>query len=414
MPAAIFAAALSAPAGALQFRQMPHLPIVPPSITFPAERNILQADLEALADRRRELGKNRTEYDRECSQRLASNASLRRHCSFRLQEIRREASRLRVDINALRARFQTVEANALRRRQSGRIKGPAPIDTGGATPDARTHFVREALSESNGGWSPVLSLLEKAAGKATGNPALRDAFAYIRAMYDGRIAADDLESVYYKHGVRRWLARDMWSAALSFARAARDNPEDRRVFASFADAAGRQHASPACVKAHRCVSGNIAAWAKRFGAAHERTLRHLLSSSMKTPESPNAADVRKTLGAIAIYAAQTESEGRDTQMASDLIAKALASARRGDRAAAFEEYVGLWRYLAPDREKVFFARYAAASGSAAAVDADRVSAREAGAEDGYLARVRKAFRPGSEENPFSGALTQAQIIRLQR
>lgn len=171
-----------------------------------------------------------------------------------------------------------------------------------------------------------------------------DAFAYLRAMYEGRIAADDLENAYYKHGVRRWLAGDMWSAALSFARAARDNPEDRRVFASFADAAGRQHASPACVKA-------------------------------------------------------------------------LADARRGDRTTAFERYVRLWQRAAPDREKVFFARYAAASGPRAArkfPGDDSVSSDETRAEDSYLTRVLAAFQPDSRENPFSGALTQAQIIRMQR
>jgi hypothetical protein len=412
--AAILTAALSAPAGAVQFRQMPDLPAIPQSITFPAERSILQADREALADRRRELGKNRAEYDRECSERLASNASLRRSCSFLVQEIRRESSHLRVDINALRARFQTVEADAL--RHSGGVKGPA--STGGVeTPDARTKFVREALAESIEGWFPVLSLLKKSAGKGTGNPALRDAFAYLRAMYEGRIVADDLENAYYKHGVRRWLAGDMWSAALSFARAARDNPEDRRVFASFADAAARQHASPACVKAHRCVSGDVAAWAKRFGLAHERALKQLLSVSTKTLQSANIADIRNILGAIAIYAAKTESDSGGTEPSSDRTTKALAYARSGDRTVAFEEYVRLWRYVAPDREKVFFARYAAASGSRAArkfLGEDGVSSGDAGAEDRYLTRVRAAFRTDSGKNPFSGALTQAQIIRLQR
>ena len=263
----------------------------------------------------------------------------------------------------------------------------------------------------------MLALLKKSADKATGNPALRDAFAYLGAMYDGRIAADDLQNAYYKHGVRRWLAGDMWSAALSFARAARDNPEDRRVFASFADAAGRQHASPACVKAHRCVSGNVAAWAKRFGKAHERALKQILKGSSKAQQSVTIADIRNTLGAIAIYAAKTESHGGIVNGTSDMAAKALASARRGDRAAAFDEYVRLWQQSGADREKVFFARYAAASGSQAArifLGDDGASPVQARAADSYLARIRAAFQPASGENPFSGELTQAQIIRLQR
>lgn len=435
--AAVFTAVLSIPAGAIQFRPVPSLPLLPPSITFPAERTVLKADLDSLAQRRQVLQRDRAAYNRECAPRLASSSSMRRYCSFRLQEVRRESSSLRVDINALRARFQAVEADALRRRHNFSVNRPGPTvnRSGKDKTDARVKYIRDALARETGGWQPVLAHVGRMAGRGAGNPALRDAAAYLRGMYDGRIAAEYFDNGYYKHGVRRWLVRDNWSAALSFARAARDNPDDHRVFASFADAAGRQHADPACTKSRRCVSGDIAGWAKGFGDRHVRAIRKLLAAAQRQSGAGRLAELRNLMGAIAIYAAKTAKDAAAGPLPDDLLASTLVRARNGQSAAAFEGYIRIWQYEATkaiptaqsgsesdrkpgrDRAQMFFARYAAASGFREArkfVGEPSVAVGERASEDGYLHRIRAAFRAESPGNPFSGALTQAQIIRLQR
>jgi hypothetical protein len=421
-PAAVVATGLSWPAGAVNFRQVPNLPVIPPSITFPAERDVLKTDLGRLGERRKTLGLNRTLYNRECAHRLPINHSSRRHCSFRLQELRRESSRLRTDINALRQRFQSIEANAHRQRGNGpRNGGAAGVSAGKGRPDARLKLIRRALLENTGGWPSVLAHIKTQIGTGAGNPALRDAFAYLNGMYEGQIAAEHLDNDYYRHGVRRWLARDYWTAALSFARAARDNPGDHRVFASFANAAGRQHASPACRKARRCVSGNIPAWAKRFGKPHARTMKKMLAVLASASPPENVVALRNILGAVAVYAEKADADRYISGETMGFARIALSNARNGRHADALSGYIDLWRQTssgrARDRANLFFARYAFASGGHAAkpfLDEPGDVSQPGVADDAYLGRLRDALQSDSGGNPFTGRLTQAQIIRLQR
>jgi len=412
---------LSLPAGAANLRQLPNLPVIPPSITFPAERDVLKTDLNRLAERRKALGHSRTVYDRECAHRMPFNPSSRRHCSSRLQELRRESSRLRTEIAALRQRFQTVEENALRRRGNGpRYRETVAAASVGGRPDARLTLIRQALFQNTGGWRDVLAHLKVETGKGAGNPALRDAFAYLNGMYEGQIAADHLDNVYYRHGVRRWLARDHWTAALSFARAARDHPDDRRVFASFADSAGRQHASPACKKARRCVSGDVSAWVKRFGKPHAHAMKKMLNGIRKMSPSEEVVSLRDMLGAIAIFAEKTDPGTVSAQVTDRIAMAALSKARDHDYSAALTGYIDLWRHLADGpvtaRANLFFARYADASGDRegmAFLDESVALSTMGTIGEDYLEHLRRALALG-RGNPFSGALTQAQIIRLQR
>jgi len=412
---------LSLPADAVNFRQVPNPPIIPPSITFPAERDVLKTDLNRLTERRETLGFSRTAYDRECAHRMPLNYSSRRHCSSRLQELRRESSRLRTDITALRQRFQTVEKNARRQRSNGPRKSRAVANAPAARrPDARLKIIRHALFENAGGWRSVLAHLKSETGKGAGNPALRDAFAYLTGMYGGQIAADHLENAYYRHGVRRWLAHDHWTAALSFARAARDNPDDQRVFASFADTAGRQHASPACKKARRCVSGNIPAWAKRFGKPHALAVKKMLAGMRKATPSRDVVSLRNMLGAVVIFAEKSDPATIGGGSTNRIATLALSKAQDHDYTAALTGYINLWRRLVDGRvaskTNLFFARYANASGDRtgrAFLNETGTLSIDAAADEDYLKHLRRALAEGGSDL-FSGTLTQAKIIMLHR
>lgn len=407
-------AAIVPAAGAAQFRQLPALPMIPPSITFPAERAILQADLDEIKIRIKAHDRKRSDYRRECAQRLLSNAVRKRRCSVMAQEIHRDGSRLRSEIGALSNRFGTVERNALQRRQSGFA---APGGAGRvAAPDRRPKMIADALS-AGATWRGVLDRVNVLMGRGAGDPAVRDVSAYLIGVHSGRMAADRLDNAYYKHGVRRALAGDHWSAALAFAQAARETPDDLRVFESFADAAGRQHAGPACVRSGHCVSGNIAAWAKRFGERHERPLRQIVAAGQKAKLDPATLRMLNVLRAATVYAARKNPDPVDDPDLRESAAKALAAYGKGDRLAAVAGYIRLWKMTAHGRADLFLYRYAEASGSADArrlLDLDLPSANASTIDDVYLGKLKAAFEKGGDVSPFSGKLSQAQIIRLQR
>lgn len=402
-------------AGAAQFRRLPALPMIPPSITFPGERDILQADLDRLRARIKSHEAKQQDYRRECAQRQLSNAVRKRRCSTLAQEIHRGGSLLRTQIGALNNRFSTIERNVLQRRQSGIAPPGAALR---AKPrDRRPMLIADALS-SAGTWTGVLAHARAMLDRGAGDPAVRDVSAYLIGLHSGRMAASRLQNIYYKHGVRRSLAADHWSAALSFAQAARDTPEDLRVFQSFADAAGRQHATPACATSGRCVSGNIAVWVKRFGKRHERPVKQLVAAGQKASLDAGTIGMLKVLRAITVYAAKTQAGPEIDPPTREIAARVLAAFKRGDRRMAVASYVRLWAVMEPGRAQLFLQRYADASGSAAArrlMNEEAVPPGNApGVDDGYLATVKETFVTDANASPFAGKLSRAQIIRLQR
>ena len=294
-------------ARAAQFRQLPELPVIPPSITFSGERDFLQADLDRLKVRITAVEGKRATHHRDCGQRLMSNVTRKRQCSFLAQEIHRDSSRLRTAISSLRSRFGEIERNALQRRQSG-ASGVSGAGRAVREPvrDRRPKLMADALAAGDGSWKDLLAHVKSMMDRGAGDPAVRDVSAYLTGLYSGQMAADVLNDAYYKHGVRRALAGDHWSATLAFARAARDRPDDLRVFESFADAAGRQHAGPACIQSGRCVSGNVAQWAKQFGNKHEQALKKIIAAERKRKLSLNVAGTFRVLRAAAVYATKKE------------------------------------------------------------------------------------------------------------
>lgn len=409
----------AAAAGAAPFRQLPEPPMIPPSITFPAERDILQADLDRVTGSIREYKGELTEYRRNCDQRLQTNAARKRQCSSLAQGLHRETSRLRAAIDELRNRFSAIERGARQRRQA---TDPALSTAATAmSRDNRSGLVAEALAAGDGSWKSVLDHVKAMRDRGAGDPAIRGVYAYLNGIHSGGLAADMLENEYYKYGVRRALSGDYWSATLAFAQAARDTPDDRRVFESFATAAGRQHAEPACAVSGRCVSGNVAEWVNRFGTGHDRALDQADAAHQKEALDPRTASVFRILKAIAVYAAKKETgpSAEPTRKIAirEMARQALEAARGGDWFDAVQRYIRLWELTEPDRAPVFLIRYAETSGSAEARAmteirprslAPSVNSRE------YLERLRQAFMQGDNASPFSGALTQAQIIRLQR
>lgn len=401
--------------GAAQFRQLPALPMIPPSINFPGERDVLQADLDRLKVRiKMHVGK-RSDYRRECAQRQLSNAVRKRRCSVLAQEIHRDASRLRTEIGALSNRFGTVERNSLQRRQSGfPVSGRTAR---AAAPDKRPKLIADALSAGGGTWRGVLDHVKTLMGRGAGDPAVRDVSAYLVGVHSGRMAADRLDNAYYKHGVRRSLAGDNWSAALAFAQAARETPGDLRVFESYADAAGRQHAEPACVTSGRCVSGNIAVWVKRFGERYEQPVRQMVAAGRKGKLDPATLGMLNILKAISVYAANKDTDPADDSELSKIADQALAAYKKGDRLAAASGYVRLWKATERGRAGLFLYRYGETSGSAAArglLDYDFPSVTSSRVDDDYLVVLKQAFMTAGDASPFTGKLSRAQIIRLQR
>jgi hypothetical protein len=401
--------------GAAQFRRLPALPMIPPSINFPGERDVLQADLDRLKVRIKAHDRKRSDYRRECGQRQLSNAVRKRRCSVLAQEIHRDASRLRTEIGALSNRFGTVERNSLQRRQSG---SPVSGQTGrAAAADKRPKLIADALSVGGGTWRGVLDHVKALMGQGAGDPAVRDVSAYLVGVHSGRMAADRLDNAYYKHGVRRALAGDNWSAALAFAQAARDTPDDLRVFESYADAAGRQHAAPACATSGRCVSGNIAVWVKRFGKHHEQPVRQMVAAGRKGKLNPATLRMLNILRAISVYAANKDADPANDPELRDIADQALVAYKKGDRFAAASGYVRLWKVTERGRAGLFLYRYGETSGSVVArglLDYDFPSVTSSRVDDDYLVVLKEAFQTAGDASPFTGKLSRAQIIRLQR
>jgi hypothetical protein len=413
---ALVASSVNVPdAGAAQFRQLPALPMIPPSINFLGERDVLQADLDRSKDRIKIHVGKRSDYRRECGQRQLSNAVRKRRCSVLAQEIYRDASRLRTEIGALSNRFGTVQRNALQRRQSGfPVSGQTARAAGF---DKRPKLIADAVSAGGGTWRGVLDHVKALMGRSAGDPAVRDVSAYLVGVHSGRMAADRMDNAYYKHGVRRALAGDNWSAALAFAQAAREIPGDLRFFESYADAAGRQHAAPACVTSGRCVSGNIAVWVKRFGKRHEQPVRQMVAAGQKGKLDPATLRVLNILKAISVYAAKKDADLASDPELRDIADQALAAYKKGDRLAAASGYVRLWKATERGRAGLFLNRYGETSGSAAArgfLDHDFPSVTSARVDDDYLVVLEEAFKTTGDTSPFTGKLNWAQIIRLQR
>lgn len=395
---------LAVPALSASFRQIPDVPSVPPAIDHPAERELLVRDVEQLTARRTRLLDLRRNFAGQCDQRR-SNGVMSRSCQFRQVEIRRETSRLRTDVLALRDRLRRIEEGVQRRRLTGRN----PSGTAGReTRDRRFDIVRDALSVPGGTWRSVLAPFARKAARAAGDPAFRDAAAYLIGVQQGYLASVKLEDPFYKHGVRRALAGDHWSAAVAFAQAARDNPDDPLVYAAYAAAAGRQHASPACARAGRCVRGNLVDWAARFGKPHRRLAQRLQKHANSAPAASEIRAAVRALMAVTVYDVDRPATAAD-------VADASGGANADELLNTAMSYLNTWAKGDAARARIFARRYDAAG------EPNRVSTllgykktAPRRLTDAYLTKLQAAFASPGSQNPFAGSLGREQLIRLQK
>lgn len=394
----------ASPGMSMTFRQVPDIPAVPPAIDHPAEREVLARDVDLLVARRDRLIDLRRSFASECGDRRAGGL-MSRSCQFRQVEIRRDTSKLRTEVLALRERIRRIEEGVLRRRLAG--SGNRDREESVAQ-DRRFELVRDALSAPGDSWQAVLGPFIARAVRAAGDPAFRDAAAYLGGVYQGQLAAMFLDNPYYKHGVRRALAGDDWSAAVAFARAARDHRDDPLIYAAYAAATGRQHASPACTRAGRCVRGNLADWAAGFGKRHRGIAQRLERHAAGSGSSTETRAVVRVLMAVSVYARKAAAP---TPEIADIPAKP-------DQPAFLEialSYLNAWAVSDKARAEVFARRYDAGGGENKAASLLGYDARPpARLSDAYLEKLRAAFGKGGDENPFAGALDRRQLILLQK
>ena len=103
----------TAEAATTRFRALPLVPEVPAAIGHPNERKALVLDVSALKKRRSDLQAARAAYRRDCENQPV-NRPAHRKCQFDLVRLRRDNSRFRTDVNALRERLRRIEAAVIR------------------------------------------------------------------------------------------------------------------------------------------------------------------------------------------------------------------------------------------------------------------------------------------------------------
>lgn len=350
----------------------------------------------------------KTERDRLEQKRLAYDADARQF-NARIAALHRRASR---------ERPKTSEARAEARR--------------------KTELLLDALKFGAGDWQASLSYLRDRAHRNPNDRALGDALAYLEGMYRGQLMAQDLANRYYRHGVQRWLAGDYEMAARAFAQAARDNPDDLKIFRSFSHAVGRQHGGRDCQTHGLCVSDNLPRWASFFGPDKEVAAEALEAEARKNPRARELRDAVNLLKGMAVYAAGAPTPKRMNRQAHSFSSQAVSQIGRGDHLGAARLFAKALQAADSDRALIYLQHYhegvAAARGRADAAPPRElllaevhdkmmreVSRRRApapsemakrAAEQAFAA-LRTALRQSARANPFFGVLKPGEIARLR-
>ena len=110
----------------------------------------------------------------------------------------------------------------------------------------RTHVLLDALEANPGDWKGSIRYLRNRLADSPNDLAVRDALNLVRGYYHGYLGAGEVADNYYKYGARKWLEGDFDQAARSFARAYRENPDDKMLFRSFAHSLGLRNNSGKC------------------------------------------------------------------------------------------------------------------------------------------------------------------------
>ena len=127
-----------------------------------------------------------------------------------------------------------------------------PSKVQGGTPEAllaanrKTHVLLDALEANPRDWKGSIRYLQNRLADSPNDLAVRDALNLVRGYYQGYLGSRVVADNHYKYGVRKWLEGDFDQAARSFARAYRENPDDKLLLRSFAHSLGLRNNSGKC------------------------------------------------------------------------------------------------------------------------------------------------------------------------
>ena len=110
----------------------------------------------------------------------------------------------------------------------------------------KTELLLDALHAAKGSWAKALGYLRAWVKASPNDTDARQALSYLRGFHGGYLGASVLGNIYYKYGVREWIAGDYHSAAKAFAQAVAENPLDTQAVATYGYTLGLAMESPAC------------------------------------------------------------------------------------------------------------------------------------------------------------------------
>lgn len=385
------------------------------------ERNRLRGYLEGLQG-------VAAEFNARCLAVLRDSAAWH---GCRSEQARLEDKRLAYneDVRQFNARIEALRRRAVTGRPG---EGLARADA-----VRKTELLLDALAFGAGDWQASLRYLHDLHRRDPNDDALRDALTYLEGMYRGHLAARDLANRYYRYGVQRWVAQDYDMAARAFARAARDDPDDLKIFRSFAYAVGRQHGGTECRATGVCVSTELPRWASFFGPDRELALAALEAEVGRNPSARELRDAVRFLEGMAVYAVGAPTPRPLNERAQALSSRAVGLVGRKDHVGAARLFAQALQAAEGDRALIYLRHYhegvAAAEGRPDALPPQdlllaevhdqtmrEVSRRRAPAPSemaGRAARqaldaLRSALAGTKGLNPFDGALDPAEIAAL--
>ena len=325
--AGLSAALLALPA----IGQMTPLGEVPEEISDRTERARLVDEWMRLETRHGGLQRIGAIFDREC-RRVERGTAEWQSCNTRFNRLTQDRLSYNEDVKGFRSRV----GDALARARRPTVSNPSLVE--GGTLDAlnaanrKTHLLLDALEAGAGDWRASLNFLTVHMSKNPGDQAARDALAYLRGMYKGHLAAQDMSNRYYRYGVRRWLEGDYLLASRALAQAARDNPDDLKLYRSWVYMVGQQNGSRQCSDANICAFMTLPRRASFFGPEHERALKALEIKVQRNPHNLEARGLANLLAGMSVYA------GLDIHPAPPLSAEANGLTRRASNLVAQERY----------------------------------------------------------------------------
>lgn len=330
---------------------------VPDDITNAAERVRLADEWSRLDTRLKGLQRIGEIFNQECKA-VERGTPAWHSCNTQFKQLQSDRHAYNADVKSFRARVADARARARR---------PVVADLAlveGGTGDAlamanrKTSLLLDALEAGAGDWQKSLGYLEDYRLAHPTDRAAGDAQAYLRGMHKGYLAAQDMSNKYYRYGVRRWLDGDYMTAARAFGQAARDDPDDLKLYRSFAYTVGRQHGGSDCQSSQICVHDSLPRHVSFFGPEHERALRVLTTRARQSPDDVNISGLANMLDGMAVYAGlDVHTAPALPSGAQKLTLQARLRVREGRYYDAARDFAEAYRLADGDRGVLFLRHY---------------------------------------------------------